>query len=153
MLDPPWEARQHEGYDYKYLWKQIKEHGVRVRTLVKWGTTLERPLDHQLLMIAVKPVETEGYYFPTARPPNPWSPWHVSICFNTDPHTPQDIHYIVKHFDNKTLHLRIRNTEHPTGTSLELDPENDPIASDPVVRRLFLSGSYGWKEGGIHISL
>ena len=153
MNSNDWSERQHEGFDYEYLHRRIRDNGIWVRTQVKWLTTMERPTEYQLLAIVVKPLREYDQYFPTRRSPNPWSPYHVSICFNTDPHTPQDIHYLVKHFDNKTLQLRAVQSGGITGSMLQLDPATDPIASDPIVRKLFYDGYYRNKAGGIHISM
>ena len=153
MNDNEWWERGHDGFTYDFIHRRIRERGVWVRTRVQWMTTMETATEYQLLAITVKPMTEHGEYFPTRRPTNPWSPYHVSICFSTDPHTPQDIHYIVERFDNKTLHLQVVPSDGPTGTMLQLDPERDPIASDPVVRKLFFAGYYRNKHGGIHISM
>jgi hypothetical protein len=151
MDDVPFRTREHsEEWNYEYLWNRIRDRGVGVRTQVRWLQLLETHPEHQLLAIVVKP--NEGEWFPLKRRPNPWSPWHISICYNTDPISEADVRYVHKHFNNKLLRLRIIWTERRTGTSLELDPQRDPIASDPVVSRLFKNGSYGWK-GHLHISV
>lgn len=151
MDDVPFRSRQHsDEWNYEYLWKRIRDHGIRVHAEVRWLQLLETHPTHQLLAIVVKPVE--GEWFPLRRRPNPWSPWHISICYNTDPLSEADVRYVVKHFDNKFLHLQINWTQRRTGTSLELDPQRDPIASDPVVWRLFRNGYYGRKEH-LHISV
>ena len=151
MNSSEWNERQHEGFDYEYLHKRIRDNGIWVRTRVQWLTTMEQNTQYQLLAITVKP--DHGEYFPTRRSPNPWTAYHVSICFNTDPHTPQDIHYIVERFDNKTLHLQIVPSGRITGSMLQLDPDRDPIASDAIIRKLFYNGYFRNKHGGIHISM
>jgi hypothetical protein len=151
MDDVPFKSRQHsDEWNYDYLWERIRDYGIEVHAQVRWLALLETSPEHQLLAIVVKPVE--GEWFPLKRRPNPWSPWHISICFNTDPITEADVRYIIKHFDNKVLHLRINWTQYRTGTSLELDRQRDPIASDPVVYRLFRNGFYG-KKDHLHISV
>jgi len=151
MDDVPFRSREYsDEWNYDYLWQRIRDHGIQVRTHVRWLQLLETHPDHQLLAIVVKP--GEGEWFPLKRRPNPWSPWHISICFNTDPISEADVRYIHKRFDNKLLRLRINWTQRRTGTSLELDPQSDPIASDPVVWKLFKNGHYGKKEH-LHISV
>ena len=153
MNSNEWTDRLHEGFDYEYLHKRIRDNGIWVRTRVQWLTTMEQNTQYQLLAITVKPMTEHGEYFPTRRSPNPWSPYHVSICFNTDPHTSEDIDYLIKHFHNKALHLQVVPSGGITGTMLQLDPARDPIASDPIVRNLFYNGYYRNKHGGIHISM
>ena len=112
-----------------------------------WLTTLEYP-EVPLLAIQVKPVQ--GQYFPTRRPTNAWSQWHLSLCFKSDPHTVHDLAYLVRKFDDRVFRLVLNHTEWPTGSSLELDTARDPLASDRVVQRLHRNGYYGNKA--LHIS-
>ena len=152
-----WWDRLHPGFTYEYLWQRMRDYGIDVECSVVWLTSLETPHDpdnsgypeYPLLAIQVKPVQ--GQYFPTRRPTNVWSPWHVSICFKSDPHTIHDIAYLVNKFDDKVVRLVLEPTETYRGSSIDLDTNRDPIASDPIVQKLHSNGYYGGKP--IHISL
>ena len=141
----PLDERYHPGYDYYYLYKQMQERGVDVRTRVIWGTTLEHPESH---LLKIETIPIQGHYFPTTRPTNvEWSPWHVSLCYQTDPMTAVDLDHIIRKFDNHTFKLFATA---PEGSMLVLDRTRDPIASDPTVQSLHDEGSYWYAP--IHIS-
>jgi hypothetical protein len=151
-----WEQREWpQGYNW--VWRHVRDHGVRVHCEVAWLVQLDGNTEHQLLAIKVKPLRDQ--WFPLRMPPNPWHPWHVSICFREDKDaqgnriwTSTDIAHLIRKFDQATHHL-VLNQEHwhPTGSVLELDPRQDPIASDEVVERLHREGHYGNRN--IHISM
>ena len=162
MNDTPMRARQHRNergeIRYEDIWHYIRIHGIWVSCEVRWLLTMEHhhDPDNHLLAIVVKPLPQNrtvlANLFPTTRPINPWSPYHVSICNGRDNVNDRDIKYLVHKFHGEHFHLKIRNEAWRSMGSLLLDPETDPIASDPVVRRLWRNGSQGHKNG-LHISI
>ena len=156
LRDVEWYDRLHPGFTYDYLWKRIQDHGIDVECSVVWLTSLETPHDprnsgypeYPLLAIQVTPVP--GQYFPTRRPTNVWGPWHVSICYKSDPYTTHDLAYLINKFDNKVVRLVLEPAETYEGTRLDLDRNRDPIASDPVVQKLHDNGYYRGRP--FHIS-
>ena len=165
MNDTPHEERTQPGHRYSDIWNYIRQHGIVVSCEVRWLQTIEHHDDpgYHLLAFVVKPIpehqrqDGRRNLFPTTRTTNPWSSYHISICYGQDNVSNADMKYLVKKFDGKELHLQIRNNqgdERRSQGSLSLDPVRDPIASDPVVRRLWETGGEGHKKAsGLHISL
>jgi hypothetical protein len=164
MNDIPHEARTQPGQRYSDIWNYIRQHGIVVRCELRWLQSIESHANpgHHLLAFIVEPIpenqrqDGRRNLFPTVRTTNPWSKYHISICYAEDPISIADIRYLLKKFNGKVVHLRIRNEDGDqwrSQGSLSLDPARDPIASDPVVRRLWQNGGERHKVGGIHISL
>ena len=137
--DIPWERRQHRNWTYEEVMDHIHQHGLEVQTQVEWTTTLEHPGWH-LLTLRITPLH--GNIMPTRRTINPWTNWHFSICYQTDPMTDGDLDYIINKYDNHNFRLILAPPGPHDGTMLVLDKNRDPIASDPVIQRLHDAGSY-----------
>ena len=76
MNSNEWNDRLHEGFDYEYLHKRIRDNGIWVRARVQWMTTMEQNRHYQLLARRI---------FPNPPRPKPM----VSIpCLNLFQHRP-----------------------------------------------------------------
>ena len=150
-------TREHPGYNPGYLGQYLARHGLWVKTSVSFDPALGSDPDHPgdpqnpLLVIRTLPLEAEGSYSPYSRTTNRWQTWHVSLCFKNDvgAYNDADLGYLVHKFNNKRMHLRFSRISNYI-TSGELDTDNDPIASDPVVQRVHNAGYY-WNTP-LHIS-
>ena len=169
MPDTPMRQRQHldergEPIRYEDIWNYIRLHGILVRCEVRWLQTMEHHHNRgwHLLAIVVKPVSENRVdlrelnlrnRFPTMRTINPWAVYHVSICSGGDNVSDADMKYLLDKFHGREVRLRMVDNPHRSMGSIALDPERDPIASDPVVRRLWSHGSQRHKKGGLHLSI
>ena len=120
--------------------------GIKVRTRVGWSH-----LDHPpMLMIYVDALPEDEQPEAPDRFRRRHSRWtsnatinpavhhHITICKADDLTRFDDwwykLYYIYAKFENKVVWLYPNNIT--SGSTLELDPERDPIASDPVVQEL-----------------
>ena len=153
--DRLWDAeRRHENFGRAFMYERAVQHGIVVKTQVKWDVPVWTPRSqvdsrNPLLVISMRPLEDEGWHFPYTRPREPLDDeWHFSIIhkneFDTN-YTPDHqealLAHLTKHFQNKRLHLHFRppvgdEGTPETATGLQMDERRDPIASDPIVRRL-----------------
>ena len=160
----PWERREE-------IAQRMHEHGVQCFLTVEWSATLHEQSyaaatsgqmwktrhgpETPLLVIRVVPEQgIPNNEFTTITADNIWSPWHVSLFYNTDNHwTYEDLRYIIHTFHGRSMRLYFaeRNQLGRNLTYGLLDPTSDPIASNALIRRLHSTGGYGYKQ--LHISM
>ena len=174
-----WGDRMPGNNEYNERSDALLNAGIKVRTSVRWSH-----MDHPpSLMIYVDDL-------PEHEQPEAWvndrtapdrfkarhSRWtsdrtthpaihrHITICTAEDLRSFEDwrfkLHYIYAKFDDKVLWLWPDNIT--SGSTLELDPQRDPIASDIVVQELHSKtlkynrqedGSYTTRVPPLHISM
>ena len=160
----PWDRRQ-------VIANRMHTNGVQCFLTVQWSSTLHeqtyaavvtgqewrtrRSPETALLMITATPVQgIADNEFTTITPINIWSPWHVSICKNSDDDwSYADLRHIIHTFDGRVMRLFFAQPD-MLGSELTyglLDANRDPIARDPVVRQCHQRGYYGSRP--LHISL
>lgn len=153
MANESLESREHEGFPPRDIGGRIARRGLWVRASVRFepplGSDPEFPGDPHNPLLVIRTIPLETQYFPYRNTTNRWATWHVSLCFKSDPHTDEDLGYLVHKFDGKELHLQFSRISNHI-TSGDLDTQNDPIASDPVVNRIHGAGTY-WRKP-LHIS-
>ena len=174
-----WESRMPAQDEYNERRQALLDVGIKVRTRVRWGHLMHPPS----LMIYVDAL-------PEREQPEAWIPepgttnrfrsrhtrWtseattnpavhrHITICTADDiqhfEHWRYKLYYIYAKFDDKEVWLYPNNIT--SGSTLELDPVRDPIASDPIVQELHSrtvkwnqqdDGSWTSRVAPLHISM
>ena len=171
-LNREWPQRMPPDNEYDERKDTLLNVGIKVRTHVRWSHMYNPPS----LMIyvddlpenqqpeawvrdrSVPRVEGEPDRFKTRHSrwaadltTNPAVHHHITICDAKDLESFDDwkfkLHYIYAKFDDKVLWLYPYNIT--SGSTLELDPEKDPIASDIVVKELHSKSlKYNYHEDG-----
>ena len=96
-----------------------------------------------LLVLEIQPLGN----FPTTKPPNSETPWHISVGFYSHAYAREFNTLVDKYreFEVKTL------VGHIQGASFELDTLRCDVGRDPLLQRLHRLGYYGNRP--LHISL
>ena len=141
-------------------WDNVHRHFNRFQALVRAHYNKSDYGSDPLLVLEVKPhgphVKTgqsgyrqRGMQFPTTKPPNSETPWHITIDFSNRWNR-RDMQRLIERystFQEYTLVGQISGS----GGSFQLDRHRCEIASDPLVQQLHDAGYYG--NRGLHISL
>ena len=148
-----WEQRMPPDDEYNERVDTLKRVGIKVQTHVRWGHLMHPPS----LMIYVDDLPLEEQPFVNVRRQDApdifkqrYSRWtseattnpavhrHITICNAEDlrsfDHWRHKLYYLYTKFDDKALWLYPKHVT--SGSTLELDDQLDPIASDPVVQEL-----------------
>lgn len=171
--------RNGDEWSFESIYEHIRENGIDVITQVKWLVPYEEkpgfdhlpdptkpqvPLENPMLAITVEPAR--GEVFPVARYRSPNEHFHCSLAHYWDLgpniYKPNDlIEHLLWAFDNKTIHLEMNKNTHASytndwggigwSTTLELDEEKDPIATNRWARWAKRQGRY--RNRNWHISL
>ena len=153
--DREWDDRWMNKAETEQRRIQAREQGIRVLCTVEWGT--DTPTN-PLLLIHTALSRNSPAYFPSHATKNAASGWHVSICRMNDVKTalPNDwwalTVLVFEKFHNREVWLFSTPWWTNKDTGLTLDPQVDPIASDPTIQTL--NATYFPEQGrGIHITL
>jgi len=142
--DLEWEERMPSDNEYWERVETLKAIGIKVRTTCKWGVLFATPM----FMLDVEPLAGQEQVHDRMR--NRYSRWtserpsnelvhrHITIIdadkLITVPDWQRKLLYIYQKFNHKNLWLYTERIT--TGSNLNLDPERDPVASDPVIKEL-----------------
>ena len=148
-----WERRMPPDDEYYERVDTLKQIGIKVKTSVAWSH-LDRTPSLMIYVDALPHGEQPNGLITIKRPPAPdrfvrrHSRWtaneienpqvqpHITIGKATDIETFPDFEHKLAHiyskFDKKVLWLYPFNVTR--GSTLELDPHRDPIASDPIIQ-------------------
>jgi len=121
-------------------WNHLNRSGIWVDTRLAWS--LWDPTNPLLCILTFPTDETCQFLHRT--PPNSIAMWHVSLCYGKQSVNEAQMRHLVQRFDNQTMRLWGR----VQGNAYYLDPQHDPIGSDPIVQ--LLESTIG---KGIHISM
>ena len=130
-------------------WDNVHRHFNRFKAMVRVRYMNSDYGADPLLVLEVKPLKQRGMQFPTTKPPNSETPWHITIDFSNSGNRRDMQRLIAKYstFKEYTLVGQISGS----GGSFQLDRHRCEIASDPLVQQLHDAGYYG--NRGLHISL
>ena len=148
-----WEQRMPPDDEYNERKDTLLRVGIKVRTHVRWGHLMHPPSlmiyvealpDDEQPEASVRQRDTPDRFrsrhsrWTSEATTNPAVHRHITIC-NADHLRSFDnwqykLYYIYAKFDDKVVWLYPNNIT--SGSTLELDPDRDPIASDPVVQEL-----------------
>jgi len=152
-LERSWEQRMPPDDEYDERKDTLLKVGIKVRTRVRWSH-LVHPPSLMIYVDALPENEQPEVWVPergtTDRFRRRHSRWtseattnpaihrHITICNANDiqhfEHWQYKLYHIYAKFDDKVLWLYPNHIT--SGSTLELDPVRDPIASDPVVQEL-----------------
>ena len=122
---------------------QILQRGLLCRLQLWVGGSNEYP-DNPLLGLQVTPLEQQI----TNAPATHIGVWHISVAFK-DPKNRKLEKAFIKKYETPII-LRLFFREINWNAHSELDPWNDPIATDPVVTALHQASHY--KDRALHIT-
>jgi hypothetical protein len=138
-LEVPWQARAPNNERFERRRSFLLAHGM-MATVSAWRSTHD---GHTLIGLRVEP-ETPFM----KEPPNRGTPWHVSIAF--EPVEPRLYEAFLHHWA-RPRRVRLQFDNIGWNAVATLDPRTDPIAKDPVVRRMHEADNvYGWRP--LHIT-
>ena len=125
-------------------WDRVKQRFTRFRANVRARYMNSDYGSDPLLVLEVKPL---GNNFPTTKPPNSETPWHISVDFYNRENADELKALVNKYrkFEVKTL------VGHIQGSSFELDTLRCDVGTDPLLQHLHQQGYYG--DRPLHISL
>ena len=124
-------------------WDSVVKRFTRFRAKVR-ARYMNAAYDSEpLLVLEIQPLGD----FPTVKPPNSETPWHVSVGFYSRAYAREFNALVDKYreFEVKTL------VGHIQGASFELDTLRCDVGSDRLLQRLHRLGYYGNRP--LHISL
>ncbi len=137
-LEVPWEERAPKPEVFKRRRQFLLEHGM-LAEVQAWRATHD---GHTLVGLRVDP-ET-----PLMREPsNRGTPWHISVAFDPDPR----LYEAFLHQWGRPRRVRLQFSKIGWNAVATLDPRTDPIAKDPVVRRMHYDDRWYW-DRELHIS-
>ena len=124
-------------------WDRVVRRFTRFRAKVRARYMNAAYGTDPLLVLEIQPIGI----FPTTKPPNSETPWHISVGFYSDEHAREFKALVDKYrkFEIKTL------VGHIQGASFELDTLRCDVGSDPLLQHLHRLGYYGNRP--LHISL
>ena len=125
-------------------WDKVVRRFTRFRAKVRARYMNAAYGSDPLLVLEVQPL---GGNFPTTKPPNSETPWHISVDFYNRGNA-RELKALVnkyRQFEVKTL------VGHIQGASFELDTLRCDVGSDPLLQHLHRLGYYGNRP--LHISL
>ena len=124
-------------------WDNVKRRFTRFQAKVRARYMDSEFNEQPLLVLEIQPVGP----FPTTKPPNSNTPWHVSVGFYDHAYAREFKQLVDKYrkFEIKTL------VGHIQGASFELDTLRCDVGSDPLLQHLHRLGYYGNRP--LHISL
>ena len=112
---------------------------MRVRVSA-WEDTAD---GHTLVGLKVEPLERFMH-----SPPNALAPWHISICYK--PVRPALYEAFVREFGAPKF-ARLQFSGIRPNAVANLDQDTDPVASNPVVKRMHAEDPYIWNRP-LHIT-
>ena len=127
--------------------REIENQGIQV-VISLWVSGSESNPDDPLIGFQVRPLN--GQHMVLDRPPAYGTPWHISVGFAKNPPSPEQRAFM-RRFAHPRI-VRLRFSEIKWNGVATLDPERDPIASDPVVKAFHASDPW-YADRPLHISL
>ena len=124
-------------------WDRVVRRFTRFRAKVRARYMNAAYGSDPLLVLEIQPLGK----FPTTKPPNTETPWHISVGFYSDEYAREFKALVNKYrnFEVKTL------VGHIQGASFYLDTLRCDIGRDPLLQHLHRLGHYGNRP--LHISL
>ena len=141
-----WEERAPSDEVFEQRKEELKSQGIQAAVGL-WVSGNEQYPDSPLIGLEVRPMSRPHMIL--NRPPSYGTPWHISVGFASNPPTAEQEAFTKKYAHPRVLTLYFHYIN-DKGYA-ELDPDKDPIASDPVVKAFHKSSYYSYKE--LHISL
>ena len=132
--DVPWADRAPSDRVFKARRAWFLEHGMLAK-VSPWRS-------HDLLGLKIEPKSTLLHV-----PPNRTTPWHVSVAFEP---VEDDLRKAFLRDWNPFREVRLQFKSIGWNGVAELDPRTDPVASNPVVRRMHQASWYASRP--LHIT-
>ena len=139
-------------------WDNVHRHFNRFKAMVRAHYNNSDYGSDPLLVLEVKPHGPHtphqsgrvqrGMQFPTTKPPNSETPWHITIDFSSR-HNRREMQQLIDKYSTWKEYTLVGEISR-SGGSFQLDRHRCEIASDPLVQ-LHDGGYYG--DRGLHISL
>jgi len=138
-LNVPWEERAPSKQVFERRRQWLLDHGM-IAQVQAWRETHD---GHTLVGLRVEPETTPLM----KEPPNRGTPWHISVAFDPEPR----LYEAFLHQWGRPRRVRLQFWRINWNAVATLDPWVDPVAKDPVVRRMHERDPwYGDRE--LHIS-
>ena len=141
--DTDWYGRAPQDEEFMRRRQKIEDRGLLCRVRL-WVTGDNNNPENPLLGLQVVPVEQSL----TNAPATHSGVWHISVAFHSTENKELERAFIAKYSAPRKLRLFFDHIAW-NGVS-RLDPERDPIASDPVVKNLHQASYYRQRQ--LHIS-
>jgi len=123
-LEVPWAERAPSNQVFERRRQWLLDHGM-VAQVQAWRDTHD---GHTLVGLRVEPLTTPLM----KEPPNRGTPWHISVAFDPEPR----LYEAFLHQWGRPRRIRLQFSRINWNAVGTLDPWIDPVAKDPVVRRM-----------------
>ena len=128
-------------------WENVKMRFTRFKAMVRARYMNSDYGGDPLLVLEVKPLKGRGIQFPTTKPPNSETPWHITVDFSNR-YNRRGMKRLIERYSTFKEYTLVG---HIQGSSFELDRLRCDVGSDRLLQELHDAGYYGNRP--LHISL